>query len=266
MVAKGKSLFDASCGKCHNPQPSKTAPNAWETPVRPVGTDSRMASNAKQKSDPGMFTGAVLPPPSIGARYPACPATSDCALNVDLLASSVVGGMLANAFNPATLTSHEKIRQNGVFRALGRDLESLPHGEKVEDLTAPGVSHLDDLKAMIKDRLSNMYKSQPPEAAGAAYEARVLQGIWATAPYLHNGSVPNLWELLTPPAQRKSSFMVGNRLFDPKNVGYSTETSPFKSGNFVVDPNNGNGNGGHTFGTDWTDEQKWQVIEYMKQM
>jgi hypothetical protein len=266
MVTKGKALFDTNCGKCHNPQPSKTALNSWDTPVLAVGTDAKMASNAKQMSDPGIYTGTALPPPSIGARYPACPRTFDCALSVDLLASSVVGGLLADGFNRTTLASQEGIRRSGVFRALGRDLESLPHGEKLEDLTAPGTNHLDDLKAMIKNRLSNMYKSQPPAATGAAYESRVLQGIWATAPYLHNGSVPNLWELLTPPAQRKASFMVGSRLFDPKNVGYSTETSPFKTGKFVVDPSNGNGNGGHDFGTGLSDDQKWQIIEYMKQM
>jgi hypothetical protein len=266
MVSKGKVLFDANCGKCHNPQPSKTTVNAWDTPVMAVGTDPRMAGNAKQKSDPGIYTSAALPPPSIGARYPACPSTFDCALSVDLLASSVVGGLLADAFNRPTLGSPEAIRHNGVFRALGRDLESLPHGERLEDLTAPGTNHLDDLKAMIKNRLSNMYKSQPPAATGAAYESRVLQGVWATAPYLHNGSVPTLWELLTPPAQRKTSFMVGSRLFDPKNVGFSTESSPFKSGKFEVNPGNGNGNGGHSFGTDLSDEQKWQIIEYMKQM
>jgi hypothetical protein len=119
---------------------------------------------------------------------------------------------------------------------------------------------------VINTRLGNMYKSQPATAIGAAYESRVLQGIWATAPYLHNGSVPNLWELLTPPAQRKTTFMVGSRLFDPRNVGYATDTSPFKTGKFVVDPSNGNGNGGHDFGTGLTDDQKWQIIEYMKMM
>jgi len=263
MVTKGKALFTANCGKCHNPQPSKTAPNAWDTPVMAVGTDPRMASNADRKSDPGIYAGAALPPPSIGARYPACPTTFDCALNVDLLASSVIGGLVADAFTPTALASPDK---NGVLRALGRDLGSLPHSEKLADLIGPGENHLDALKAMIKNRLSDMYKGQPPATTGAAYESRVLQGIWATAPYLHNGSVPNLWELLTPPAQRKTSFMVGSRLFDPKNVGYSTETSPFKTGKFVVDPSNGNGNGGHDFGTGLSDDQKWQIIEYMKQM
>ena len=94
----------------------------------------------------------------------------------------------------------------------------------------------------------------------------MLNGIWATAPYLHNGSVPNLWELLKPAKDRRTSFMVGSRVFDPKNVGYDADQSPFKSGRFVADPANanGNGNGGHEYGTTLTDEQRWAIIEYLK--
>jgi hypothetical protein len=264
MAAKGKDLFDSNCGKCHNTQASKKAPNAWDTPVMAVGTDPRMFTNSQNKSDPGIFADAALPPPDFLKRYPACP-TADCASNVDLLASSVVGGLVADALSLKTLDPIA-IRQNGVVRALARDLGSLQGGQNPKALTASAVQHLAELQTVINTRLGNMYKSQPGTAAGAAYESRVLQGIWATAPYLHNGSVPNLWELLTPPAQRKTTFMVGSRLFDPKNVGYATDTSPFKSGKFVVDSSNGNGNGGHDFGTGLTDDQKWQIIEYMKTM
>src|SRR5690606_18198960 len=52
-----------------------------------------------------------------------------------------------------------------------------------------------------------------------AYKTQPLAGVWATAPYLHNGSVPNLYELLLPPEQRSVKFWVGNREFDPKHVG-----------------------------------------------
>ena len=121
------------------------------------------------------------------------------------------------------------------------------------------------IRAFINARLSNMF-NPPPPVAGAAYESRVLAGIWATAPYLHNGSVPNLWELLKPAKDRRANFMVGSRVFDPKNVGYETDRSPFKNGSFVADPANanGNGNGGHEYGTTLTDEQRWAIIEYLK--
>ena len=132
-------------------------------------------------------------------------------------------------------------------------------------LTKAKLDALVELKAFIDAKLSNMF-SPPPAVGEAAYELRVLNGVWAVAPYLHNGSVPNLWELMKPAKDRKSSFMVGSRIFDPKNVGYAVDELPFKTGAFVADPANanGNGNGGHEFGASLTDDERWAIIEYMK--
>lgn len=95
--------------------------------------------------------------------------------------------------------------------------------------------------------------------APRSYKARSLNGIWATAPYLHNGSVPNLWQLLQAPDQRVKDFQVGSREFDPVNVGFDA------TGTFHFDTRlPGNSNAGHTFGTQLTDDQKWALIEYMK--
>ena len=55
------------------------------------------------------------------------------------------------------------------------------------------------------------------------YKATPLAGVWATAPYLHNGSVPSLYELLLPPEERAKSFYLGDREFDPKKAGYKTD-------------------------------------------
>ena len=52
------------------------------------------------------------------------------------------------------------------------------------------------------------------------YRARPLNGVWATAPYLHNGSVPSLYWLLKPAAERPQKFCIGARDFDPEQVGY----------------------------------------------
>jgi hypothetical protein len=78
--------------------------------------------------------------------------------------------------------------------------------------------------------------------------------------------VPSLWELVLPPERRSTTFKVGSRKFDPKNVGYATDETPFKSGIFVVDPQNanGNGNGGHDYGRDLSDEDRWAIVEYLK--
>ena len=97
-----------------------------------------------------------------------------------------------------------------------------------------------------------------------SYKARPLNGIWATAPYLHNGSVPNLWQLLQPEDQRVKRFFVGSRELDPVHVGFDTAASP---GGFEFDTAlPGNSNAGHTFGTDLSEEEKWALVEYMKSL
>jgi hypothetical protein len=89
------------------------------------------------------------------------------------------------------------------------------------------------------------------------YKARPLNGIWATAPYLHNGSVPSLSELLN--AKRSPSFQLGSKTFDPVNVGYET------SGSFTFDTSlPGNTNTGHSWGTSLDDTRKWELIEFLK--
>jgi hypothetical protein len=114
--------------------------------------------------------------------------------------------------------------------------------------------------------------------ATLGYRARPLEGIWATPPFLHNGSVPNLYELLLPVSERSKTFYTGSREFDPKRVGYST--APLNHGfEFNTDQANGanpgNSNAGHEFsnkpgkgviGPELTDEQRWELIEYMKTM
>jgi hypothetical protein len=96
-----------------------------------------------------------------------------------------------------------------------------------------------------------------------AYRARPLNGIWATAPYLHNGSVPSLYQLLLPPSQRVREFYVGNWDFNPETVGFESD-SPFE-GAFKYDTSlPGNSNAGHTYGTDLSDMDRRALIEYLK--
>ena len=77
------------------------------------------------------------------------------------------------------------------------------------------------------------------------YRARNMDGIWATAPYLHNNSVPNLYQLLLPASQRAKSFYVGNLQYDPKVLGFVTTKS---ADAFELRTNiAGNSNAGHEF-------------------
>jgi hypothetical protein len=103
------------------------------------------------------------------------------------------------------------------------------------------------------------------------YKANPHEGMWASPPYLHNGSVPNLYELLLPASQRSKTFFVGSE-FDPVKVGVDTSGN---SGKFLYDTSlTGNSNTGHSFedgprgngviGRLLTDDERWALIEYMK--
>jgi len=94
------------------------------------------------------------------------------------------------------------------------------------------------------------------------YPAKPLPGIWATAPYLHNGSVPTLADLLTPPAERPKTFSVGSREYDPKKLGYLTDQP-----GFMFDTSKtGNSNQGHTYGTTLKPEEKEDLMEFLKRL
>lgn len=118
-----------------------------------------------------------------------------------------------------------------------------------------------DLQAMDRQGEFPESTEEAPNAHLLAYKARPLNGIWATAPYLHNGSVPSLYDLLLPEAERPVTFSVGRRLIDPVKVGPSQEgEAPF-----VVDTRlPGNRNTGHLAGTDLADADRWALVEYLK--
>lgn len=101
-----------------------------------------------------------------------------------------------------------------------------------------------------------------------AYKARPLNGIWTSAPFLHNGSVPNLYELLLPANQRAKQFYLGTQEFDVKHVGYAQTPA---ENDFLFDTTlAGNSNAGHEYGTGYgdlpalTEEERWSLIEYLK--
>ncbi len=104
-----------------------------------------------------------------------------------------------------------------------------------------------------------------------AYKARPLEGIWATAPYLHNGSVPTLYDLLLPASRRPKSFRVGTREYDPRFVGYARDARApgngfeFRTVGTDAKPIDGNANAGHDYGAaEMSDADRWALVEYMK--
>ncbi len=113
-------------------------------------------------------------------------------------------------------------------------------------------------------RLDQCFKSNSPLFA---YKARPLDGIWATAPYLHNGSVPTLDDLLRPAADRPKSFNVGTREFDPVKVGYRTDAAaPGNSFAFTAE-GPGNSNDGHDYNVGkLSDADRAALLEYLKSL
>ena len=103
------------------------------------------------------------------------------------------------------------------------------------------------------------------EAPLEGYNPPFLDGIWARAPYLHNGSVPSLRELLKPPPDRLKVFWRGCDLYDKDNVGFITECEEAKRiGTRFDTSERANGNGGHVFGVDLPKGDKDALLEYMK--
>jgi Cytochrome c len=115
-----------------------------------------------------------------------------------------------------------------------------------------------------------------PVRATKGYQAPPLDGIWATAPYFHNGSVPTLYHVLNSKARPKlytRSFRTGEKDYDPVKVGwkYTELTAPPDpklhphDRRKVYDTSQpGRSNGGHTFGDDLSDAERMAVIEYLK--
>jgi cytochrome c5 len=139
----------------------------------------------------------------------------------------------------------------------------------------------DDRKALWGPR-----RNCPNPVSGPHYRARPLSGVWATAPYLHNGSVPSLYWLLKPAAERPTKFCIGARDFDPEQVGYrvvageqpscKTGESLFSATDDDGKPIHGNSVLGHSLegtpgpgkpgviGRTLTEPERFDLIEYLK--
>jgi hypothetical protein len=141
---------------------------------------------------------------------------------------------------------------------------SIPYMEVAKAVTGGIVDQWKNQSAANAQTESEVDKGRQDEFRGLlAYRARPLDGIWATAPYLHNGSVPNLYDLLLPSTRRPRIFYVGSWEFDPLHVGIETG-SPF-AGAFTFDTRlPGNANTGHEYGTNLSDPERMALVEFLK--
>lgn len=99
----------------------------------------------------------------------------------------------------------------------------------------------------------------------SGYIAAFLDGIWLRAPYLHNGSVPSLRDLLKPATERPKVFYRGYDVYDAENVGFVTQGPQAERVGTKYDVSaRSNGNQGHEFGTNLSAQDKDALIEYLK--
>ena len=236
QAAKGRELFTENCAGCHVP--------------RTVQSDGRWVQHLK-----------MLPVEFIGTDPGAANNIADHRFDLSAL-----------QWDPAELAQLDVQLQPTPVESL--DLSKLS--------SAKGLAYV---TAFVGNRAysdANIPAAERPDMDGfglpigvrelRAYKARPLAGVWATAPFLHNGSVPSLYQLLSPQDERAITFYKGTFEYDPQHLGYRTEA--FTNG-FMFDTRiTGNHNSGHEFragkrgdgviGRLLQPEERWALLEYLK--
>jgi hypothetical protein len=97
------------------------------------------------------------------------------------------------------------------------------------------------------------------------YVAMPLVGVWLNAPYLHNGAVPTLTDLLDPPDRRPQRFYRAYDVYDPVRVGFVAQGADAEREGEAFDTTlRGNSSGGHPYGTALPVDVKTALIEFLK--
>ena len=248
-VNRGERLFDQYCVTCHA-NIDRTSPQrrilAHMDKLSAMGTDPVMATNSVSYSGYSgilrnwyvkLGVGSVM----LDIRAPVAAILTKATQNV--VATPDPDKWFFTRFADWAIDLINQIRTNEIK-------PSVRSGDYTPDTT---VLPLESLKS---------------------YKGRSLNGIWATAPYLHNGSVPTLYDLLQPAspkegdpagtAYRPKTFRVGSRELDAEKVGFRHEGYD----GFLFDtsiPNNGNS--GHEYGTrKFTEQDRWDLVEYLKSL
>ena len=241
LAAAGERIFQSRCAGCHEYGGDRRTPTGLIRlrGMRPeeVGTDPTAALRI---SCPVPDTGAlVIPPRSYTAE--------DAQLLRDCAGVKAGTAFTGSSFARTVQAAVDSIKQKA-FAAAGIDVAQQ---RVMEDLDRRG-------SVAWRDTLLD---TQPPYGP---YAARSLYGIWAAAPYLHNGSVPTLYHLLLPPAQRPKTFALGGREYDPVKLGFAVSTACDQQDCLVDTTLAGDGNGGHLWGTDLTEPDRMALLEYLK--
>jgi hypothetical protein len=268
LANKGKLVFErksaeGGCGDCHgiaDGQQRFPFIKTWSTRIQIVGTDTRQYDVLAWKAKSGVLKGVYIPL--------ATSALNEEDLVLNILATSVIGSIAEHVLTGGGASTNARVAAAPDLGSPGTPessgLAQLP--PTLRDLPlAFNTPNTFEAAQLAKQQGSERAAPSPLPPRGA-YEARVLQGIWAAAPYLHNGSVASLADLLKPPAQRKSQFSVGPE-YDIENVGLATTQAQPSETRYLTDCsdlNSGNSRCGHDYGTALRDEDKKALLEFLK--
>lgn len=248
-ATRGKPLFDEYCASCHQNIDRADKDRhviANFTKLDAIGTDKTMALNAGATGYAGILSNQYVDVLGTGSIY--------------LKDRTFVAALLTKADINVVATPD----QDKWFFQRWADW--------AHDLYVAYTENT--VKSSLKMGNYDPSTSAAPLAQLMAYKGRSLNGIWATAPYLHNGSVPTLYDLLLPATReagdptgteyRPAKFVTGSREFDPDKVGFKSQG--YDGFEFDTGVTN-NSNAGHEYGTrKLTREQRMDLLEYLKSL
>ena len=237
-AAAGKSVYMKECAKCHDNYkdvengPGYPRHNYTVFSLDAVGTDP----------------------------YEALNSTKDVVVNANMCLPAP-----AKTVTMSFADAHNLFLGRVRKTALAQYLKA--HPDKQSEVEAWDDHRTD---ARFRDPFTDPAHCDPKKPrACPVYPARPLVGIWASPPYLHNGSVPSMMDLLKPAAERPDHFLVGQRRYDTQTMGYDQNAGQGhllnlkdSAGNFF----SGDSNAGHEYGTKLKDAEKLQLIEFLKSL
>lgn len=250
-AVKGAALYQANCASCHAVPPNVPAgttrffnQKTWATPLQDVGTDSREYAILARNAKSGVFNDSRLLL-FFGDRIQP----EDKAFN---LLKFAVAGSIAQDF----------LKGKPILVGLG---SSPPTAANQKAANARGAAIAATLPRDLREAVQAFDQRAIQATTDYKYESRVMQGIWAAAPYLHNGSVPTLADLLKPAAERPARFAVGPN-YDLQNIGLAANQpgTAMRETTGCEARDSGNSRCGHEFGTQLSPEEKAALLEYLK--
>jgi mono/diheme cytochrome c family protein len=246
-IASGKAIYQKNCVSCHavlNREDPKRSIPAVLVDMKKVGTDPQMNLSAGLRM--------ALTGPLIGRK------------------TRLQHGRPLEREEPAAF-----VLKHAVASALAGTISPRTCEDSIETGNLTLISRWSNV---VKKAIQNTpmpagdEKLTRPERQAALlatlgrYKARPLNGVWSSAPFLHNGSVRTLYQLLLPPAEREASFFVGCENFDPSEVGYKCEDESETGVSRFNTALEANLNSGHEYGTDLSNEDRLNLIEYIKSL